>query len=302
MKARAMLLLFYVLHFKEKVELMITRNTSFCITGLMIIGLLSCETIPTRPDARKIRQSFKIHDDNVNGFEARINNISIREVTNFYYNPDGTLDSLEVFSDSTQTHLKKSMKLQYLSGKVRGFLFEDSTGHFALDFYYGANKEFTKMTDTLGLGLGLFFTYADNKITHMDAILPGNMSSLTDFVYDVNNDLVQYIIRDNTGNPFIKVIYEFDYTHPVPENLDIRFASGGIRFLYSGGVNVLALMGINDGVGNKLRIVKRTEILISTGQVQNAYEFNYTSNANDEITNRKVNLNDSINVYYEYKY
>ena len=271
--------------------------------SLLAITLLACEQTESNPVARKIKQSFKLHEDNVNGAQLRINNIRIREVANFFYNADGLLDSLNIFSDSSQTILIRSLKLTYLpNNKIRGIFFDDSATpkYVAGDFHYNANKQLVKLADTLGLDLyGLFFTYNNNKITNVN-VQPGN-GNIANLIYDSNDNLVQYTTTDSAGNP-IKVRFDFDYTKTIPNDLDLKFSGGGIRFLYAGGVNVLSLMGLNLGAGNTNWVMQRTESLLSTGQVINIFQCDYTQNDNLEITNRTVTLNDTISVYYEYKY
>lgn len=268
------------------------------------ILLLSCNNTPTvrQPDTRKIRQSLKIHDDNVNGIDMRTQVNRITEVTNFFYNNDGLLDSLNIMSDTLPgAHLIKSMKLIYYPTKIRASIYDDSTGVFYVDFKFNADKQLTSIADTLGIGFGLFISYNDNKITKIKSVLDSTFS-LTNFVYDGNNNLIQYIIGDYFNQPLTRVNYQYDYSQQIPPYMDIRFASAGIKYVYSGGINVIALMGLNYGSGNTHRILRRDEYNLRTGQDGFHYLFEYGLNDNSEIIDRKITLNDTIEVFYEYKF
>ncbi len=282
-----------------------TTHLLFLLIGVLILSIVSCETrgpIPTMPKpGRKIKQSFTIHDDNVNGVVLRGQNISVREITNFYYNEHDLLDSLNAF-DSTNTILVKSLKLDYNTpGKIRGYFFDYLAGNYVLDLYYNANYELTRVTDVFGLGWGIFVDYSNNKIIHTDLTL-GATTSLTNFVYDSHDNLIQYIISDTLGQPNIKVQLEYDLANTIPEALDIRFAGVGLRYLYAGGVNVISLMGLNYGLGNTNRVVKRTETHIATNEPLRTFYESYSLNDSSEIIGKTLTLNDTIDVFYEYRY
>ena len=92
------------------------RKPLFSIFLIVVIATLhSC--VPNgdnNPTMRKIKQSIKVHDDNINGINLRVQNLSIRENARFYYNSIGLLDSMDVFSDTTASAtLLKSLKLVY---------------------------------------------------------------------------------------------------------------------------------------------------------------------------------------------
>ena len=84
--------------------------------------------------------------------------------------------------------------------------------------------------------------------------------------------------------------------------MDIRFASAGILYVYSGGVNVISLMGLNYGLGNTHRIFKRKEYNLQTSQNGFNYIFEYGVNNNEEIIDRKITVNDTIDITYQYRY
>lgn len=270
---------------------------------LIFVALLSnCKEdsrVEPEPSFRKIKQSIKIHDDNANGSDLRLINISLSEPVLFFYNEKGLLDSLVGFSDSTFSHIKKTMKVLYRPQKITAIIDEDTTEPSAIDFYLDGNKNIIKMVDTLGLNLGFHFTYQNNKIDEVILNLGTPISILNNFIYDQNNNLIQYTTSDSIGNK-VKVNFEYN-TQEITSNLDIKFASGGIRFLYAGGINVLSLMGINYGVGNKNQILSRIDKNLVTG-VNTTYLFDYTRNNLNEIIARKIIVNDTIDVYYNYIY
>ena len=90
----------------------------FRIIAILILTPLftNCKEDKTpelEPSFRRIKQSIKIHDDNANGSDLRLLNISLSEPVLFFYNEKGLLDSLVGFSDSTFSHVKKTMKVFY---------------------------------------------------------------------------------------------------------------------------------------------------------------------------------------------
>ena len=279
-------------------------KTRFILLILIDMISHSCGNDPAvqRPDFRKIRQSVKIHDDNVNGMDMRIQINRIVEATNFFYNTEGLLDSLNVMDDTLpDAHLIKSIKLTYYPSRIRASIYDDSTGTFYVDFRYNNNRQLTSIMDTLGIGFGLFVTYTDNKIDKIKSVLDSTFT-LTNFVYDANNNLIQYIIGDYRNQPNTRVVYQYDYSRQIPQYMDIRFASAGIKYIYAGGINVISLMGMNYGLGNTHRILKRDESNLQTGRDGLRYLFEYGLNNNEEIVNRKITVSDTIEVFYEYRF
>ena len=98
---------------------------------------------------------------------------------------------------------------------------------------------------------GIFFSYTSSKITNIRITVLGTSTNITNFVYDGNNNLQQYILPDS-NNVLYKIAFTYDLNKPISSDLDIRFASAGIQFLYAGGVNVISLIGLNTGVGLSL--------------------------------------------------
>lgn len=274
------------------------------VAFLIAFGFNACINNPTEnPVEKRIKQSFKVHDDNVNNVDLRKQNISIREVANFYYNTAGLLDSLNVFSDSTPgATLLKSIKFNYLADRVRARIFFAPNDRNVGDFFFNSRKQVTKIVDTSGLDLfGIFFSYTSNKITNIRITVLGTSTNITNFVYDGNNNLQQYILPDS-NNVLYKIAFTYDLNKPISSDLDIRFASAGIQFLYAGGVNVISLIGLNTGVGNMNRITDRVETKVIGGEEGNVYQYEYSTNNIDEIVSRKITINDTVDVFYDYRY
>ncbi|MBK8350777.1 MAG: hypothetical protein IPL21_03520 [Saprospirales bacterium] len=274
------------------------------VAFLIAFGFNACINNPTEnPVEKRIKQSFKVHDDNVNNVDLRKQNISIREVANFYYNTAGLLDSLNVFSDSTPgATLLKSIKFNYLADRVRARIFFAPNDRNVGDFFFNSSKQVTKIVDTSGLDLfGIFFSYTSNKITNIRITVLGTSTNITNFVYDGNNNLQQYILPDS-NNVLYKIAFTYDLNKPISSDLDIRFASAGIQFLYAGGVNVISLIGLNTGVGNMNRITDRVETKVIGGEEGNVYQYEYSTNNIDEIVSRKITINDTVDVFYDYRY
>ena len=274
------------------------------VAFLIAFGFNACINNPTEnPVEKRIKQSFKVHDDNVNNVDLRKQNISIREVANFYYNTAGLLDSLNVFSDSTPgATLLKSIKFNYLADRVRARIFFAPNDRNVGDFFFNSSKQVTKIVDTSGLDLfGIFFSYTSSKITNIRITVLGTSTNITNFVYDGNNNLQQYILPDS-NNVLYKIAFTYDLNKPISSDLDIRFASAGIQFLYAGGVNVISLIGLNTGVGNTNRITDRVETKVIGGEEGNVYQYEYSTNNIDEIVSRKITINDTVDVFYDYRY
>lgn len=273
-------------------------NHFFLIIVATIALFCSCEPEPN-PASRKIVQSLKVHDDNVNGVNLRVQNLTIRENANFHYRTDGLLDSFDVFMDTLPgSALLKSLKLAYFNDKVRAFA-KDTSGLIVMDFYFNSKRQITKMVDTTGTGF--YFTYTNDKISLIKVNLD-NVTYLNNLVYDSHNNLIQYMITNTDSQAVTRVNLEYDLNNAISEQLDIKFVSAGIRFIYAGGVNVFSLAGLNYGLKNTNRIIKRTEYNLLTGQTLYSYSIDYNTNNNQEIINRNIVLNDSIEVFYEYRY
>lgn len=251
----------------------------------------------------KIRQSIKSHDDNVNGvFLRQIN--KIQEVVYYFYNKDNLLDSLAVFSDTTKNLMTKSMKLQYVPAekRIKANFYEWQKGEFSMNIYYDQNFRLTEISmDSNGIKYGIFYQYHNNQLQQI-RMEYGNTTLSTNMIYDSHFNLQEYITFYPTVSP-VRVQYDYDLSYPVDKTFDIKFASIEIKFLYEGGVNIIHLMGLNMGEGNKHIVTKRIETNIrDTTAIRNQYEFEYTKDQNERLIERKIIFNKNTEARYEYKY
>ena len=210
------------------------KQLLFLFSIVLITMLPSCvQNSNNSPVIRKIKQTLKIHDDNVNGINLRVQNVSLRENANFHYNNSGLLDSMDIFSNTISgSTLVRSLKLIYYNDKVRAVVF-DTAGSFELDLYFDSNRNITKMVDPFGSGSGIYLDYINNKISEIKVKSTIDSFYYTNFVYDGNNNLIQFIITDNQSEPLIKVKIDYDLSKNITNDLDLKFSSNGIRFLYA---------------------------------------------------------------------
>lgn len=297
------------------------KNVLIIIIAMLILCHLSCnkdavyaekgnhhgiiDTIPRVPaPSLKIRQSIKIHDDNVNGVYLRQIN-RIQEAVYFFYNEDNLLDSLAVFSDTAQdATLKRTMKLHYLpaENKIAAYLYDEHQGNFKMFITYDNNKKVLAISNPDYLKeMGIFYIYEGEKLVHKKYDF-GAVAIATKMNYDEYYNLTDYELYPQVEK-YIKVNLEYDYNSPVNSDFDIRFNSKEIIFIYEGGVNVLSLMGLNTGLGNRHFIKKRTETrLEDTTSVRNQYLFEYQKDNYGRLINRKIIINDEDEIFFEYNY
>ena len=270
---------------------------------LLIIGCTPNNSI-TPPDTYfRIKQSIRKHDDNANGKPIlRIQqNITIREISNFMYNGNNLLDSANVY-DSTNTILIKSIKLHYniIPNVVKADLYSAATGRSVANIHYNTQKQITKIIfDNPIPEFGFVFTYNNNKLSNI-SLSPIPLPVYQNFVYDINNNLLQFTTRDSAGT-----LYKSNFTYSstkIPTVLDIRYASVGFQFLYLGGVNIIDMLGLNTGLGNTHQMLTRTDTRVSDNQVLAKYNFDYTINADNKYIGRTITYNDTIQVFYDYNY
>lgn len=297
------------------------KKVLFIIASLLLSCMLSCnkdkgllsgivkephprDTIPDNPDKHiKVRQSIKIHDDNVNGvFLRKVN--TIQEAVYYFYNENDYLDSLVVFADTTKSKLIKSMKLHYVpsENKIRANFYEWQVGYYTMDFHYDNHNKILKIsTESLGKEYGIFYIYDQDTLKHIKMEY-SKVSISTNMKYDQYSNLKEYEIY-NTSEPYIRAQFEYDYSFPVDKTFDIRFASIEIKFLYEGGVNVAHLMGLNYGLGNSHIVKGRYETRLEDSTiVRNQYEFEYTKDSFDRLVGRKIKFNNRAEAIFKYEY
>lgn len=299
------------------------RNTLSIIIAALLFCLYSCnkdviysekspnpgiiDTLPPsnpNPTNHKIRQSIRIHDDNVNGvFFKRINRI--QEAVYYFYNEDDLLDSLAVFSDTSKSAvLNRTMKLHYLpsENKITASLYDVQQGYFEMFITYDNNKKVLAISNPdYHKEMGIFYIYEGEKLVHKKYDFE-TVSIASNMNYDEYYNLTDYELYPQTEK-FIKVNLEYDYSSPVNSDFDIRFNSKEITFIYEGGVNVLSLMGLNTGLGNHHFIKKRTETRIEDStSIRNQYLFEYQKDSYGRLSNRKIIINEESEIFFEYNY
>lgn len=254
-------------------------------------------------EQRRLKQSIRIHDDNINGTTLKIVN-RVQEVVNFFYNSDGLLDSLSVLSDtSAYATLKKTMKFRYLPEQniVRANMYEFRQGNFVMDFHYDNNKNVIKFVHSLnGVESGIFYFY-NGQILQNQKYVFGKVGVAGNFIYDSYYNLTQYEVYTQLEEAY-RIHIDYDYSRPVEEVFDIRFNSVEFALLHEGGVNIISLLGLKAGLGNSHYISKRSEFHITDGAPRNHYDYEYLFNTQGDLVHRKIIVNDSMEVNYEYNY
>jgi len=316
----------YILHLTIIFEILKydnMRNPLFVFIVLIISGyLFSCNkdanytgrraengitgTITGNPDPAvyKVRQSIKIHDDNVNGVFLR-QMIRIQEAVYYFYNDNDLLDSLAVYSDTSKSAtLKRTMKLHYLpaENKIIASLYDIQQGYFEMFITYDNNKKVLAISNpNYPKEKGIFYIYEGEKLVHKKYDF-GTVAIATKMNYDPYYNLTDYELYPQAEKS-IKVNLEYDYNSPVNSDFDIRFNSKEITFIYEGGVNILSFMGLNTGLGNAHFIKKRTETRIEdTSSVRNQYLFEYQKDKYGRLINRRIIINDESDIVFEYNY
>ena len=271
----------------------------------LIVGLLSitlvllfgCTESLSTSSLRRIKQSNKVFEDNVNGRKSQIS--PIEESTNFFYNTQGLLSSVTVYDDtSINATLLKSITFEYASDKITAYTYYNIDGPRTLYFYFDNNKKLTALTDSLGRGL--YLSYNGNQLTRIRDSSEINILDLINFTYDTNNNLLSYELSVDNGPVIGRAILEYS-DREISEELDTRFFSKDIKFIYLGGLNLVSKIGLNFGTNNKNTLIKRTEINVIENKINAYYEFTYTYNNNGEIIKRAM-LWDTDTLFYQFRY
>jgi hypothetical protein len=271
----------------------------------LIVGLLSitlvllfgCTESLSTSSLRRIKQSNKVFEDNVNGRKSQIS--PIEESTNFFYNTQGLLSSVTVYDDtSINATLLKSITFEYASDKITAYTYYNIDGPRTLYFYFDNNKKLTALTDSLGRGL--YLSYNGNQLTRIRDSSEINILDLINFTYDTNNNLLSYELSVDNGPVIGRAILEYS-DREISEELDTRFFSKDIKFIYLGGLNLVYKIGLNFGTNNKNTLIKRTEINVIENKINAYYEFTYTYNNNGEIIKRAM-LWDTDTLFYQFRY
>lgn len=270
------------------------------VVGLLSISLLllfGCTENLSTSSLRRIKQSNKVFEDNVNGRKSQMS--PIEESTNFFYNTQGLLSSVTVYDDtSINATLLKSITFEYASDKITAHTYYNIDGPRTLYFYFDNNKKLTTLTDSLGRGL--YLSYNGNQLTRIRDSSTAIILDFINFTYDTNNNLLSYELSVDNGPVIGRAILEYS-DREISEELDTRFFSKDIKFIYLGGLNLVSKIGLNFGTNNKNTLIKRTEINLIENKINAYYEFTYTYNNNGEIIKRAM-LWDTDTLFYQFRY
>lgn len=267
------------------------------LLSITLVLLFGCTESLSTSSLRRIKQSNKVFEDNVNGRKSQIS--PIEESTNFFYNTQGLLSSVTVYDDtSINATLLKSITFEYASDKITAHTYYNIDGPRTLYFYFDNNKKLTALTDSLGRGL--YLSYNGNQLTRIRDSSEINILDLINFTYDTNNNLLSYELSANNGPVIGRAILEYS-DREISEELDTRFFSKDIKFIYLGGLNLVSKIGLNFGTNNKNTLIKRTEINVIENKINAYYEFTYTYNNNGEIIKRAM-LWDTDTLFYQFRY
>lgn len=250
----------------------------------------------------RIKKSVFSHDDNANGSHFKKVGIEIREVTNFYYNESELLDSFNLFYDSLQLNVARSLKVTYTDSNTLYTQEFEMGKTFVNEYHFNEKKQLTKIRNAFNADLtkGIFIDYFNDKISNIKLVL-NETTELYDFVYDSDNNLLQYTMKDEKGTVYL-IQYAYDTQNAIPQQLDIKFGVLDLKHWYAGGVNVIDLIGLNLGLGNTHQLLERIEKLQATDELLRSYKFSYSQNSQNQIVGRNIILNDTISVFYQYYY
>ncbi len=267
------------------------------LLSITLVLLFGCTESLSTSSLRRIKQSNKVFEDNVNGRKSQMS--PIEESTNFFYNTQGLLSSVTVYDDtSINATLLKSITFEYASDKITAYTYYNIDGPRTLYFYFDNNKKLTALTDSLGRGL--YLSYNGNQLTRIRDSSEINILDLINFTYDTNNNLLSYELSVDNGPVIGRAILEYS-DREISEELDTRFFSKDIKFIYLGGLNLVSKIGLNFGTNNKNTLIKRTEINVIENKINAYYEFTYTYNNNGEIIKRAM-LWDTDTLFYQFRY
>jgi hypothetical protein len=261
---------------------------------VILLGMIESCVNPALP-LRRIRQSNKMYEDNVNGRVYR----NVEESTNFLYNADGTLGRVTVYDDTTiSANLLKDYSIEYQSNRVVINTYDIAYGYKKLYFYFNDKKQLTDLRDTIGNGIR--FSYTDDRITDiLDSSSTGYLHYIN-FVYDINNNLTSYDLLNLSGNPTIRAVLEYN-SDPITDELDTRLFQKYANYIYIGGLNLVSKLGLNMGISNTNTLIHRTELRLIVGDTGDVYKFGYIYNADREIIKRNFQYKDDT-LFYQFKY
>lgn len=259
-------------------------------------------TVPYNPLQKRIKSSIKIHDDNVNGVYFRKVN-KIQEAVYYFYNEEDLLDGLIVYSDTSRRKVNKSAEFEYHPSEriIKGKFYDTQLGHLEMDIHYNDKNQVLKISyEHPDYEAGVFFTYHGDTLINY-SVAYNTYSIGYNMIYDEHANLLKFQVKHPSKGDYL-VNFTYDYSMKVDPTFDIRFASIDTKFLYEGGVNILHLMGLNTGIGNAHIMIERNETLILDNSIRNQYTFEYKSDAQQRIIERKATFNQKAEAVYQFNY
>lgn len=259
-------------------------------------------TIPYNPLQKRIKSSIKIHDDNVNGVYFRKVN-KIQEAVYYFYNEEDFLDGLIVYSDTSRRKVNKSAEFEYIpaESKIKGKFYDTQLGHLEMDILYNDKKQVTRIAyDHPEYEAGVFFNYSGDTLIDYSVVY-NTYNIGYNMIYDEHGNLLKYQVKHPSKGDY-QVEFQYDYSTKVDPSFDIRFASIDTKFLYEGGVNILHLMGLNTGIGNAHILIERKETNMPSNTLRNLYKFEYKSDSENRIIERKATFNQQAEAIYQFSY
>lgn len=263
---------------------------------LITIAVSACDRIKyPESGSRLIKQSNQIVVDNVNG---RMSDGVIQSI-NFFYNENNTLNSATVYDDtSVSAILLKSLAFEYQPDKIVVNTYDAIAGSSKAYFYYNEKNQVTNILDTLGNGL--WISYENDLITRIYDSSSLLIRDFVNFVYDNNNNLLQFELKLNNGPVVGRAILSYD-NKPISPELDTRFFSAGVRFIYIGGLDLISKVGLNFGKTNTNRLIKREEYNLTENELIETYDFGYIYDSQNRIVKRNMRWS-SDTLFYQFKY
>lgn len=89
-------------------------------------------------------------------------------------------------------------------------------------------------------------------------------------------------------------------TENLDTEFDLKFYSSGIKVIYTGGVNIIPLLGLNIGITNTNNLICRNEINLLNSDTVNTYKYGYLFE-NNKLTKRNIQ-NNTDTLFYQFKY
>lgn len=276
------------------------------VFSFLMIFVMSCAKLNDAEQAtnqRRIKKSNKIIIDNAN---RQFKNSADRVIESivYYYNSNGFLSQLNIYNDSSTTAtLIGVWNVTYLNNLVS--LSQLSSANSGLNFIHDNQKRVSLITSLNGLDSVKFYYNSANQVSEIRIKdILGESKHHYDFIYDSNNNLLEYKTKDRFNfNLISKVQLSYYPDYIIRNEFDSRFYREETRIFHLGGLNTIYMLGLNYGKVTqnalKSRIEKIPNLVGDTAVRVN--QFTYTFDNNNEIIYRKMTgPNDTL--YYNFEY